>query len=153
VKLDYLTGQQVQSVTREEQEGQVKNTITFTDGQTINSTDAALNVSPEIQGTNLLSVTEQQDGSAVLQFGSSVGGGDPNVVQEITLTDYELMQGGPEELPLTVEDAVEHLPPDPSSERVADGPTGPEQSHLQATGDSVSPPEGQEALEEGSDTP
>jgi hypothetical protein len=152
VKLDHLTGQQVQSVTREEQGGQVKNTITFTDGQTINSTDAALNVSPEIQGTNLLSVTEQGE-SSVLQFGSSTGGGDPNVVQEITLTEYELMQGGPEELPLTVEDAVEHLPPDPSSERVADGPTGPEESHLQVTGGSVSPPEGQEAPEEGSDTP
>jgi hypothetical protein len=67
--------------------------------------------SREIVGTVLLSSEALDVNRSLLHFGYSAEAG-PQLVAEITI----------EQEP--VETAEEELPPDPSGERVADGPTG-----------------------------
>jgi len=121
MKLDHLVGRQVTEVQSVEEEDQTTHTITFEGGETVSSTDAGVEVPSDIQGTNLLSAVEDDTG-ATMKFGSSVAGGDPNVVAEILFTEYETMQGGEEEFPATADEAAAHMGEDPSPERVVDGP-------------------------------
>lgn len=122
MKLDHLIGKQVTEIQRLEDDSGIHWTVVFEGGESFNSSDAGLEISNDIQGTNLLSVTDGGSGT-VVQFGNSVQDGDPNVVGEYTLTDYTVGQGeDPPPFPATADEAATELPEDPSPERVLDGP-------------------------------
>lgn len=134
MKLDYYIGRPLSRVIQNEDGEASEWGVELEGGVLIRNQDGRRTVAPDSEtfmGTSLLKV-EFDEQHTTLQLGHSNQQGSV-VVGEIQLTPalYTLADaeytGGTEVYPQAEQEPVDNLPPDPSAERVVDGPETPQE--------------------------
>lgn len=138
--LDYYVGRPIVAVhlgTNEEGNLTQSNWIVELEGGILIKNHDGRRTSPpsmeQLQGTGFL-MARYEEPNVIMEFGYS-GPQGKNMITEITLTEtqYSVTANGEEVWPQAADEDGDGLPPDPSSERVVDGPSEAAVSPQEAT--------------------
>lgn len=126
MKIDYMHGRRVEDVTHKGPDWHWE--IHLEGGAIIRNQDQRRTALPDVIGTALLASEIDDTGNVNLQFGTVVAGDPPTITNEtwVSMSQNKMVLAVPgEEVDLSEAQPEDDLPPDPSTERVADGPEKP----------------------------